>query len=264
VKTSIPYRYEGPLMKRIIPPAVLYSFAVALFLSQAGPSRAGLLIAVSLNTGYSNATHSLLTPYTVDSKYQVAGPGAGTVYPQARNASGLPSSYTPAPSNARWDYLTNSPTSTGSDFVSVGQYDFKISVDLSHFKAATATIQGLSVAADNIFQAVSINGQTVFSRNPTGLVEDFHQLIQVGDLGQGDFHSGLNTVDFQIYNQGFGGGPSPSPAALLVVGNVVAAPRLAVPEPNTLLVAVIGVGGLLGLVKRFRAGQGQLAARATR
>ena len=201
-----------------------------------GSNIVGADLVLSLNTGFDNSTNSLLAPYTVDAKYQVTGPDSSTYFPQARDATGLPSTYVAAPAGSRWDYLVITPTSHGADFVPVGNYDFRTTVDLTGFDAASAQITGLQVAADNAFLAVEINGQTIFSRNPTGdVIEEFHSLLDVGNLGLGDFHSGLNTVDFIIFNQGFGGDGSqiPSPSAFLAVGDIEASPA-AVPEPSSL------------------------------
>ena len=195
------------------------------FSGSAGSSGGATAVA-SLDTGV-DTTNNLLAPYTVDAKYQVTGPDSGTYFAQARDVSGLPSEYIPATTNSRWDYVVTSATSTASEFVTVGNYDFTTTVDLTGFNPATADITGLQVAADNEFLAVTINGQTVFSRSENGFViEDFHSILSVGDLGLGAFHSGLNTIQFTVFNQGFGGGnsTSASPAAFLAVGEVEASP----------------------------------------
>jgi hypothetical protein len=221
-------------------------------------------VVTNLSTGFDNATGSLLPTFTVDPKYQVTGPDGLPYYPQARSSSvpgALPDTYIKdaALPGSLWDYLTTSPTSHGPDFVPVGNFVFHTTVDLTGFDPATAVIHGLKVSTDNAFLSVAVNGVTVFSRTPTGdILEEFTSVLDVGalvgDLGHGAFHAGLNTVDFTILNQGFGGDGStiPSPSAFRASATVEASPAAAaVPEPPT--VALLGLGAAAVAGWRWRA-----------
>jgi hypothetical protein len=235
----------------------------AVVLLAAGAGRASADVVTNLSTGFDNATGTLLAPFTVDAKYQVLGPGGVTVFPQARDATGVPGSYIgdAALPGSRWDYLTLTATSRNPDFVPSGNYDFRTTVDLTGFDSATASIRNLQVATDNFFLSVAVNGTTVLSRSlPGGVVEEFGSVLTLpADLGLGAFHSGLNTIDLTIFNQGFGGGTSDSPGAFRASGTVQATPvgssgggGAGIPEPSTLALLGLGALGLFGY--RWRRG----------
>src|SRR5262249_48964423 len=110
---------------------------------------------------------------------------------------------------------------------------------------ALALIEGLRVSADNEFLGVSVNGQSVFSRKPAS-PEEFGSFIDVGNIGLGSFHSGLNTIDFTLVNLGFGNVDfGESPSALRVEGVVVGSP-LSAPEPSSLMLAGLGLAAMAG------------------
>jgi hypothetical protein len=235
---------------------VLLGAALALLLGVVGQAKADLIRDIS--TGHNSSGTALLPNFTVDPNYTVTGPVSGTTYfGQARVFASVPSSYLndAALPGSRWDYLVTNPADTSGAFVDSGNYVFRTTVDLTGFDPSTASIRNLLVAADNAFVSVAVNGTVVLFRPlpPPGVViEEFGPPtapIALPDfLGLGDFHSGPNTIDLTLFNQGFGGGLGPSPGALRVQGTVEAAPLgpAVVPEPSTLTLFGLCVLGLLG------------------
>jgi hypothetical protein len=196
-----------------------------------------------LSTGADANTGNLLPAPSVDAKYTLTGPGAINFTPLVLTQSSLPGTYLNdnAMPGSRWDYILFSPTDFS--FVPSGNYVFKTTVDLTGFDAATAQISGLQVASDNGFLSVVVNGQTVFSHDPGPTPEEFMSILNVGDVGKGSFHAGVNTVEFTIINYGFGFGPGPSPAAFRAVGTVDATP---LPAPPGIILAGVGALCLAG------------------
>jgi hypothetical protein len=231
--------------------AALASLAV-LVIPTAG-TRAGAVY--NLSTGFDNTTQSLLTPNTTDPKYSVIGPDGNAYVPQARDASNLPNTYVgdSAIPGSRWDYLVNTATNTGVFFAPVGNYEITTTFNMKGFDPSTAQISGLQTAADNALLSVSVNGTTVFSQSQdTGLSFGLQNVQTIGDVGQGAFKSGLNTVEFTIFNQGFGGddSQSPSPAAFRIGATVTAQPLSAVPEPSGVTLTAIGIAYVLSRRRR--------------
>jgi MYXO-CTERM domain-containing protein len=217
----------------------------------ASSSRAGTVY--NLSTGFDNATQALLAPNTTDPKYTVVGPDSKNYVPQARAASNLPSSYVPdnAIPGSRWDYLVDTASDTSNFFAPVGNYTATTTFSMSGFKASTAKISGLQTSVDNALLSVVVNGTTVFSQSQdTGLNFGLQSVQDIGDLGLGDFHDGLNTVQFIFFNQGFVGGPSPSPAAFRVGATIDAEALQAVPEPSGIALAAMGLVYLVGRRRR--------------
>jgi hypothetical protein len=212
----------------------------------------------NISTGFDNATQALLAPNTTDTKYSVVGPGSLSFVPQARDMSNLPNTYVPdnAIPGSRWDYLVDQASNTGTFFAPVGNYDIKTTFSMNGFDPSTAKIKGLQTAVDNALLSVIVNGKTVFSQSQqTGLNFGFDSVQTIGDLGQGDFQSGMNTVEFMIFNQGFGGDDSqtPSPAAFRVGATIDAMALQTVPEPSGFALAAVTITYLLARRRKLSA-----------
>ena len=125
-----------------------------------------------------------------------------------------------------------------------GTYFFETAVDLTGFVPGTAEIVGLRYAADDRLISVFVNDTEVFTQLPTLDVE-FEQFYDIGDVGQGEFHAGLNTVRFEVLNLE----DHITTMCLRVEGVVQGTP---IPEPSTLILLTIGAVGLLAYSWRRR------------
>jgi hypothetical protein len=210
--------------------------AVAL-VALASPARAGSVSVYNLATGFDNSTQMLLAPNTIDSKYSVVGPDGKTYFPQAREASNLPAAYVGdnAMPGSRWDYFVADPSQTGPVFTPVGQYTVTTTFNVDgKYDAATAQIKALQTAADNALLEIKVNGTSVFSQSiQVGDSFGLENVQTIGDLGQGVFQTGVNTIEFTVNNEGL-------PTAFRALGDVEAQ-LVPVPEPTGLALTAIGV-----------------------
>ena len=119
--------------------------------------------------------------------------------PLART-SPIPGTWVPdgASAASRWLVLPGA----GREGITVGPgtYFFETTVDLDGFDPASASLSGLRYAADNKLVNVRINGVSVFAQN-TNYAEEFKAFHDLGTLGSGLFHGGLNTIRFEVLNQ---------------------------------------------------------------
>ena len=142
--------------------------------------------------------------------------------------------------------MSNGPIPTAT-------FIFTTQVDVTPgFNAATAYLRGLQYAADNAVSEIDINGIPVYL-DPVNTPEEFQNFLSLGDLGVGDFHSGINTIEFKIKNYDSGEG---SPMAFRAEGAVVALP---VPEPSSIALLAIGAIGLAGVARRAKRSRQQRA-----
>jgi MYXO-CTERM domain-containing protein len=189
----------------------------------------------NINTGFDSIANTKLTDGALDQKY-VLGPGTTAPYagqtPFAWENSSLPSTYVPdaASNKSAWITVSNAE-------ISPGPYFFNVHVDLTGFNAATAFLKGFQYAADNELYEVIINQKVVYT-NPASQsseTEEFHNFINLGDLGLGAFHSGINTIQFEVLNFERVNA-SVSVMAFRAEGAVVAE----TPEPSSLVLAALG------------------------
>jgi hypothetical protein len=215
--------------------------AVLCLVSGQGQVRADVV--TNLSTGFDNPTGTLLPNGSTDARYVIGPGGTGGfigVIPEVRTQP-IPGTWLPdaASSGSRWLVL-NSGIGLEGITVPPGTYFFDTAVTLAGFDAVTAHLTGLRYAADNELIAVIINGSTVFSQ-PIMFAEEFTSFHDIGDVGLGLFHDGLNTLRFEVYN--LEGGLSPM--GLRMEGRVEASSS-AVPEPSALALIALGALGLAG------------------
>jgi hypothetical protein len=235
---------------------------IMLALSPGVPGQARADLVRDISTGLNSSGTALLPGFTVDPNYTVTGPGGGPFFGQARlyGVGSLPLSYLDdaALPNSRWLYLVTNPTDTSPAFVPAGNYTFRTTIDLTGFDPSTASIRNLQVASDNMFISVAVNGSVLLSRPvpPVGVVvEEFGSVLSLpATLGLGAFHSGLNTIELTIFNQGFGGQLDPSPGAFRVRGTIEATPTGVGVVPESSSVVLLGPS-LVGLALLGRARQ---------
>lgn len=179
----------------------------------------------------------LLAFGSVDTHYTVSGPG-GTDAPvfAVDGALGYPGYWmAPGPRSAWISPLAAG--STGGN-VDAGVYTYTTWLDLSGFAPAGGRISG-GIAVDNTLVAIRLNGSD--AALPSGSVS--YGSLQPFTIEAG-FVSGLNRLDFVVYNEG-----GPSGLRVEMTPEFVAAP---VPEPATALTLLAGLAALGGLRRAGR------------
>lgn len=146
-------------------------------------------------------------------------------------------------STAKWITLNSSTFTSGStDYA--GYYVFETKIDLTNYSLASFTLGG-SIGVDNVLAAIIVNGQQIsFSLgSPTAFVSTLSSINFGSSL-----LSGINTIDFVVYNQPLAGYSigtltGGNPVGLRVDLSATATP---VPEPSTY--ALCGAASSLLLV----------------
>lgn len=205
--------------------------------STAPPGGDQVAVVQSINTGIDPITNAKLPDGAIDPKY-VLGPGTTAPYAGVQafawENSLLPATYVPDAASDKSAWITVS-----TDQIAPGPYFFSTQVDLKGFDATSAFVQGFQYAADNELYKVLVNGNVVYTnpRDQSATPEEFHNFINLGGLGFGAFHSGINTIQFEVVNYPRETVPI-SIMAFRAEGAVVALP---VPEPTTWLLSLCGV-----------------------
>ena len=171
-----------------------------------------------------------------DPNYSVTYPDHATAQGFATDStSGYPVSGPWVANTATSAWVT--PSSNPNDDMPVVTYDWQTTFDLTGFEAASASFSG-TFAADNSAVAF-LNG------NQIGTSNDFSQWSSFTSQ-PGFFVAGVNTLDFQVANQG-------GPTGLRVEFTASDATQsvAAVPEPETYAMLLGGLGAL-GFVARRR------------
>jgi hypothetical protein len=210
--------------------------AVALAMS-AARLQAGVI--QNISTGINPNNNTLLPNGSGDAAYVIGPGGTGGqigATPQVQ-ASPIPATWVPdgASTASRWLALPG----TGLEGISVspGTYFFNTTVNVAGFNPSSVQISGLRYSADNKLIGILVNGTSVFSQDGS-FAEEFTSFHNVGNLGLGLFHSGMNTISFEVANQG----GDISPVGLRVEADVTGTP-VGTPEPSTLL--MLGLGTLI-------------------
>ncbi len=223
------------------------AFALCVLVGSSDASQ----IVKSISTGWDDATNTKIANNASDTDYVIGPGGTGGHFgevPFARTTPIAPS-YVPdaASTTSRWIALSG----TGEAGLSVpqGTYFFDTSVDLTGYQAFSAQISSLKYATDNQLVGIRVNGLSVFSQAFNDFAEEFRVFQNLGDLGLGGFHAGVNTIRFEVYNAPGLFGNAPNDLALRIDAVVTAT----VPEPTTGSLAAIGLVCLAWQLKRLRA-----------
>jgi hypothetical protein len=191
----------------------------------------------NISTGFDNAVLAQLPNNAADPDYKV---GLGSVAhigvtPIARSTPLPPPFFTDAASaNSRWIGISSGIGEEGMNVVA-GTYYLETTVDLSGYNASTALIAALRFGADNKMEELSINGASVWTR-PISFGSDFFDWTTVGDIGLGSFQPGINTLRFEVLNDG----TASTVMTLRMEGSVMAA----VPEPAVGTLAATTLAGV--------------------
>jgi hypothetical protein len=170
-----------------------------------------------ISTGFGEVVGEKLRDLAGDLDYTVvASPGdlytgqTATVMPGDQPIGGyLPDT---GSERSRWiGILRNLP----DDFsVEPGDYIFEATAVIAPDIAANAAfIEGLRLAADNAVMSLLVNNVPVLTRTVVG----FDTLTDMGDVGLGAFHPGVNVLQFVVHNDSGGR----NPLGLRVEGRVV-------------------------------------------
>jgi regulation of enolase protein 1 (concanavalin A-like superfamily) len=181
-----------------------------------------------------DANGNALAVGTVDPHYTlVSSPDPSAPGPNAYvyDTSSLP--YVPDSPGAAW--ISSAPEPSGSQ--AVGLYDYQTMVDLTNFNPRTAILSGY-LSTDNELRDILVNGvSTGINNGPTDTAQ--YASFWPYYITKG-FHSGVNTLDFLVHNDG-------GPTGLLNVITMTAEPLAApVALPVGFGQSDVGAVGLAG------------------
>jgi hypothetical protein len=127
-----------------------------------------------------------------------------------------------------------------------GVYDYRTTFDLTGLNPTTATIKG-QWSSDNTGLQILINGiDSLNASNPYGTDGSYSFQHWQPFLINSGFHSGVNTLDFIVFN-GNAGSDTAGPTGLRVEMTGIASP---VPEASTWVMMLLGFSGLGFMARR--------------
>lgn len=185
----------------------------------------------NISTGWDNGAGAVIDASQPDPDY--------TISPGDLTATVLPEAFPIPP------WFANSDTSKwiGFDVESSNAepivYDFETTVSMDGFDPETATVSG-QWSTDNVGQDILVNGVSTGISNDGnfGALHDF-------SVPTGFFQAGDNDIVFRFENAP----PGANPAGLRVEAAVEAA---VIPEPASILILVMGFGGIAASRRRSR------------
>lgn len=172
----------------------------------------------SIGTGFDQAAGTALAEGAPDDDYQIGVDGNGglahavpsVLVGDKPQSNYVANSDSPA---SRWIGVAAAP---GDNMAQPGTFSFETAVDLTGYDPQSAYLSNVRIAADNALLGVWIDDVAVLTETVTGS----NTFRELGDLGQGAFHAGVNRVRFLVRNTG----SVASPMGLRVEGLALAAP----------------------------------------
>ena len=183
--------------------ALLYAIACSLAL----PLKAAPILTL-FNTGVSSnnrlGTPDILTPTgQPDEHYSITGGIAGILSPTVTGTTAYP--FPPwNPDTATSEWISPQALYLGFLRDPAGTYTYRTTFDLTGYDARTVSISGQAVA-DNAITAIRING---FDINYSHATTTF--AFSPFSIPNGHYLSGVNTLQFTVYNSNNLGGGNPS------------------------------------------------------
>jgi hypothetical protein len=146
-----------------------------------------------------------------DPHYSVIGGIVGALSPMVTGSESYP--FPPwSPDSATSEWISPQAAYAGFLRDPVGIYTYMTTFDLTGFDARSVSISGQAVA-DNAIAAIRING---FNINYTQATTTF--ALAPFTIPKGHYASGINTLEFTVYNRGNLGGGNPSGLRVEVSG----------------------------------------------
>ncbi|MBX7168070.1 MAG: PEP-CTERM sorting domain-containing protein [Pirellulales bacterium] len=204
-------------------------------------SNAGATVVRNLATGIDDVTSLKIANLAPDGQW-IFGPGSQAsfvgVTPVAADDTINPVLWLSDAASADSRWIIPFDKTHNDNAVLAGTYNFDTLVDLTGFDPTTASMRQLRYAADNRLERILVNGVEVWA-NLGAATEEFASWNSLPDfLGLGFFQPGVNALRFEVTNFAV----DCTPCGLRLEGNIQA-----VPEPSSLVLAGLGVAGVLSM-----------------
>lgn len=209
------------------------------------PGKANASTIANFATGYDNDTDSLISIGNDDLDWSITSAPSGTILGAAK-VDYLSAWFNPEP-QARWlvPKLTNGSTNLWD--IPGGDYVFEYNFNLEN--GFNDLLMSGSMGADNGIRSVKLNGNSLdLIKDVNHIFDPFREsfVISFSTDNQNFFKSGINSLQVEMRNWSSSSG-SPTPAGLVIQGQVTGTRSQSVPEPATILglATVLGCGALL-------------------